>query len=34
MNAAPQQYSKTSLIIWAITASTPGYIDRKVAAKC
>jgi hypothetical protein len=29
MNAAPQQYSKTSLIMWAMTASTPGTLTER-----
>ena len=29
MNAAPQQYSKTSLIMLAMTASTPGTLTER-----
>jgi hypothetical protein len=33
-NAARQQYSNTSLSIWAMTASTAVHLDQKVTAKC
>jgi hypothetical protein len=33
MNAAPQQYSNISLMMWAMTASSRLELDRSVTAK-